>query len=211
MQNYDAPSVKKLYIGKSGTGKTTLAWQHFTETKARFKFIYDHKAMEFSRRYKIQPCFTLDDMNKILKQGQGTICFVPSKMFPGDSERGFEVFCNFVFNVSEHITGVKLLLVDELQKLVGSFSRPKPLLTICDIGRTYEIYCYFIASASNTIHNLVRGQITECYAFKHSGDTEWEEKEGFIGNELRELRKGEYQWRDLDKGSDTVKGGNPIE
>jgi hypothetical protein len=198
-----------MSIGKSGSGKTTLIWKLFTERKARFKFIYDHKAMEFSRRYKIKPCFTLQDMMEIIKQGQGTICFVPMKMFPGQSELGFEVFCNFVFSVSEHIAGVKLLLVDELQNVVGSYARPKPLLIVCDTGRTFQIDCYFIAAASNAIHNLVRKQVTELYCFNNAGDIVWETGTcGFDEQQIRTLRKGEWLHRNLDIGSDILPGGN---
>jgi len=199
-QVYDWPSTKVLSIGKSGSGKTTLAWKLFLERKARFKFIYDHKAMEFSRRYGLRTCFTQDDMFKVLKQGQGTICYSPMKQFPGRAEEGFEVFCKFVFNVSEKIKGVKLLLADELQRLQGTNSRPEALMEICDIGRTFQIDCYFIASASNTIHNLVKGQITEAYCFLHGpgANCDWEKDFGFEENALFRLRKGLWHWRHED-------------
>lgn len=206
MQDYDHPSFKLISIGASGTGKTSLIWDSFFKRQARFKFIYDHKAMEFSRRYKIKPCFTVEDMMRVIEQGHGMICFSPAKMFPGEPERGFEVFCNFVFNISEHISGLKLFLCDELQRLVGTNAKPKPLLTICDIGRTYQIDCYFIASAANTIHNLVKGQITQVYCFKHKGDCEWEVSQGFSEDAIKQLKKGEWCWMDIDTG-ETKTGG----
>jgi GTPase SAR1 family protein len=209
MQKYDAKSVKLLFIGKSGSGKTTLAWKLFLQRKARLKFIYDHKAMEFSLRYGIPPCFTKEEMVEAIKSGRQIICFCPMKTFPGEPERGFEVFCKFVFNISEVVPGVILLMADELQRLVGIYARPKPLLNICDIGRTYEIECYFIASASNTIHNLVRGQITEVYCFTHSGDCKWEVENGFDETAIRTIKKGVYVRRNIDTG-ETDTGGNPI-
>src|SRR4051812_816646 len=66
MQDYDWKSHKEIHIGASGSGKTFLAWERFSQEKARFKFIFDHKAMEFSRRYGVKPCFTKDEMLAII-------------------------------------------------------------------------------------------------------------------------------------------------
>lgn len=206
VQVYDWKSCKKIYLGKSGCGKTTLFWKHFMREKARLKFLFDHKAMEFSLRFKQTPIFDADGLLEATERG-GVVCFSPSKMFPGEPEKGFEFFCEFVFAVSEKIKGRKLFVADELQKLVGTRSQPKPLLQICDIGRTYQIDCFFMASASNALHNLVLNQITECFAFQHGGKNscEWENIFGFDSDEICNLQRGEYIWRS-DTG-ETHKGG----
>lgn len=215
IQVYNWPSTKKLYVGKSGCGKTTLFWEHFLGERARVKFIFDHKAMEFSLRFGNRPIFDADDLMDATERG-GTVCFSPAKMFPGEPVRGFEFFCEFVFAACEKIRGRKLLVVDELQKLVTTKSQPKPLLQICDIGRTFQIDCFFMASASNAIHNLVLGQVTECFAFMHGGKNscEWETDFGFNAGEIscwdekenpNGLKKGEYIWRN-DAG-ETRRGG----
>jgi hypothetical protein len=212
-QDYDWPECKKLYIGASGCGKTTLCWEHaFKKEKARVKFIFDHKAMEFSRRYlHTLPVFWPDEMDKLVAQG-GTVCFSPSKMFPGRPDEGFDYFCEYVFEASQLFRGRKLLICDELQKLVGTSSKPDQLVNICDIGRTFQIDCFFIASASNAIHNLVLGQMTEAYCFRHGHDRacQWEVDNNFDKEELLALKKGMWLWRNLYKGGDTKRGGKEI-
>jgi len=211
-QVYDWKAWRKLYVGKSGSGKTTLFWEHFNKEKARIKFLYDHKAMEFCLRYKCKPVFEpqglMDRVSQVIERERGGIvAFVPSKMFPGEPEAGFEFFCEFVFAISETFKGRKLIGIDEVHRLVGTASKPKPLLTICDIGRTYQMDCFFMASACNTIHNLVLHQMTEIYAFMQGTKNacDFLEEKGFNREALLSLKRGEYHWCD-DTGQ-TATGG----
>lgn len=207
-QDYSHPAFKRLYVGASGSGKTSLFWQHFTRERARVKFLYDHKAMEFCNRYDLQPCFDAASlMNRLgaalaTRNGIGGIVpFVPSRMFPGDTERGFEFWCEWVFAVCETFKGRKLVGADELHLLVDTAAKPGPLLTICDVGRTYQMDCFFIASAYNAIHNRVKNQITEVFAFTAGIENAVDglDKRGFNLDELMALKRGEWRWRD-DKG-----------
>lgn len=201
VQDYSWRSTKKLYVGCSGSGKTTLFFQHASREKARVKFWYDHKAMEFSQRFGLKPLFEADELMEQTIKG-GNVCFVPSRMFPGKPDEGFAFFCDFVFSVSEQFKGRKLLCADELQRLVGTNSKPDTLLTLCDVGRTYQIDCFFIASSANTIHNLVRHQITEVFAFRQGtkNAVEWLEEKGFDPEKLQTLKNGEWLQRNLDTG-----------
>lgn len=213
VQVYHWPSCKKLYVGKSGCGKTSLFWKHLQAEKARVRFIYDHKAMEFSLRYlKRKPCFDWDEFidataRAVEGKGNSTVAFCPSELYSGEPDKGFEDFCTLIFELCGKFRGRKIIVADELQKLVGTRSQPKPLLTVCDVGRTHQMDCFFMASASNALHNLVLGQITECYAFLHGNKNscEWETIFGYEPEELLLLKKGEYIWRS-DTG-EARKGG----
>ena len=210
-QRYDWPSYKVIYAGKSGCGKTTKCWNDFSEIEnARVKVIYDHKAMEFCRRYKLQPIFSEAAFYEAVVKG-GIVPFVPSQMFPGDAETGFQWLCEVMFKLCEEFPGRKLFLADELQKLVSTKAEPRALLGLCDIGQTYQIDCFFLTSASNGIHNRVLGQITECFAFQHGNDNacNWENDFGFNNEELFGLKKGEWLWRN-DSGK-TDKGGKSFQ
>ena len=176
-QDYDWEKCQKLYAGISGTGKTSLMWRHFTQEKARVKFLFDHKEMEFSRRYIMPkggplPAFTADELMErtekaVLENRGGIVAYSPMKEFPGRRDEAFEMFCEWLFAICATFKGRKLFGCDELQAMVDERSKPEPLLVIGDEGRTYQIDCFFITSASNAIHNRVRGQFTEAFCFFH--------------------------------------------
>jgi hypothetical protein len=206
VQNYAHTSDKRLITGTSGSGKTTLFEKLITKEKARVKFIYDHQG-EYAHRFKVKAVSDPEALANAASAG-GLICFDPLPMFPGQSAEGFEAFCQFVFQACEVIRGRKIFCCDELQKLTSNRDEPADLLAILDTGRRYQLDCFFISQAPNRIHNGIRNQLTQIYTFRQSDQNAiaYLKDNGFDENEIRNLAKFKYLWRNLDTG-ETATGG----
>jgi hypothetical protein len=200
-ENYDWPAKKVLYAGRSGTGKTTLLEKQVRKEKARWKFVYDHKHGEFSKRFGVKPCFTPEELCEQASKG-GWVVFDPIQLYKGRVEEGFSFFCDFVFCLCEQFKGRKLFICDELQKLLDTHNEPDELVIILDTGPVYQIDCYMVTNAINGIHNRVLNQITEVYAFAQGSknSAEWLAEKGFDRETVLNLPKFKYQWRNLDTG-----------
>lgn len=209
---WDWPSKKVLITGNSGTGKTTLLEKLVRKERARWKFVYDHKHGEFCKKFGATPCYYPEELDQALTRS-GYIVFDPAKSFPGKPEAGFDFYCDFVYSVSERFKGKKSFVCDELQKLLDTRNEPDQLLKVLDMGRVYQIDCFMITNATNGIHNRVRNQITEVYAFTQGDENsvKWLKSKGFNSEELLTLEKFRYQWRNLDTGEFRADPKAPVE
>lgn len=207
LQKDDHPSLKVLYTGMSGTGKTTLAQKRIAKEKARWKFIFDHKNGEFARRYGYQSVYTGDEILQATAKG-GVVCFDPIREWHGRFPAAFKFWCEYVFTACRELQGRKLFIVDELQRVQTTNKEPEELLSICDVGRTFQIDCFFISSAPNAIHNRVRGQLTETFAFRlvEKNSLKFLEENNFDPEKIRTLPNGCYHFRNFDT-SEAKEGG----
>ncbi len=215
VQVFSHPSKKVLVTGVSGTGKTTLFEKLIRREKARWKFVFDHQG-EFSARFGKRPATTIEELCE-QTTAAGYVVFDPVKfqneILPTGERRGlpgaFAFFCDFVFAMSETMKGRKILVCDELQKLVTNTKTPDELLCILDTGRRYQLDFYGISQAPNLIHNAIRNQITEIYTFRQcdKNAVNFLADNGFNENEIRNLPRFEYLWRNLGTGEDNFKGG----
>lgn len=215
VQVFNHPSKKVLVTGVSGTGKTTLFEKLIRKEKARWKFIFDHQG-EFQARFGHKAAA---DVEKLCAQtaAGGYVIFDPVQLAnePGaDGERrglpgAFAFFCDFVFAMSERMKGRKLICCDELQKLVTVTKSPDELLCILDTGRRYQLDFFGISQAPNLIHNAIRNQITEIYAFRQADKNavQFLIDNGFNENEIRNLERFAFLWRNLATGEDNFGGG----
>lgn len=190
-----------MLTGNSGSGKTTLLESMVRKERARWKFVYDHKHGEFCKRFGAEPCFDGEDLTERLEKG-GYVVFDPIHLFKGRPEEGFAFFCKWVFAICEQSKGRKLFICDELQKLLDTRNDPDELLVILDTGRVYQIDCFMVTNASNGIHNRVRQQITEVYAFKQGDKNacEWLEQKGFDRETLLTMPNFKFICKNLDTG-----------
>jgi len=208
IQKFDHPANRRLITGVSGTGKTTLFLDQITNARARLKFVFDHQG-EFSRKLKIRACTTPEQIIQKAEAG-GWILFDPLDMANETNAEGkrrgivtsFEFFAGLSFAICEQIKGRKLFICDELQKLTSTKKEPEELLAILDTGRRWQIDFYGISQSPNRIHNAIRNQLTHITTFRQSDANAviYLAENGFEAEEIRNLRKGEYIWRDLDSG-----------
>lgn len=199
VQKQDAPSVKVAIPGVSGVGKSTLFEKLIRKEKARHIFVFDHKDGDLSRRFGAKPCYTPEELMDAVERG-GFIIFNPGHMFPGEPEKGFAFFCEWVWAVGKLIKGKKIFCGDELDDLLDD---RKPFCVILDQGRTFEFVCIFICQSMNALHNQVRKQFTEIFAFRQ-GDargTVWLVEKGFDEETLLKLENGLWIYKNMNTGS----------
>lgn len=203
-QKQNHPSIKVAIPGVSGVGKSTLFEKLIRRENARWIFVFDHKDGDLARRFKVRPCFTVEELESATARG-GFVIFNPGALFPGEPERGFDFFCRWIFSIKAACPGKKIIASDELDNLVDDH---KSLCVILDQGRTFQMDCFFICQSMNALHNQVRKQFTEVFAFRQ-GDTNgcgWLVGKGFNEDELLNLKNGEWIYRNLNTGA-MEKGG----
>jgi hypothetical protein len=214
IQKQDHPSIMLCAVGVSGTGKTTLYEKIVRRAmrSAKWVFFYDHKDGDFSRRFGIAPCLTPDDLLAALEKPGGVVIFNPCEMFPGEAEAGFLWFCKFVWEVGKNLPGVKIVGADELEAICSERCKPRELCKILDMGRTFQFDCYFVAQSMNGLHNQVRKQIKELFAFRQgdANGTRWLMEKGFDGRQLETLKNGVWHYKNFTTG-ETQTGGKAFE
>lgn len=199
--NWNHKAVKILITGKSGSGKTTLWLAKLRDSGARWKFVFDPD-LEVVRRLRWPWCNSVEGLTQAVSRGL-PVCYCPAAMFPGQRPQGFAFFCRWVWAVSEHLRGPKLLAVDEVWRYVPA-GRPVPesFQIILDEGRKMEIDLLMIAQRPNRVHDAIRAQLTELCTFHHSDvlPLKWL-KDEFDVEQVRRLKyPGGYISKDLIGG-----------
>jgi hypothetical protein len=186
----------------SGSGKTTYFLNALRDSKAKYKFIFDHEG-EFAQRAKIKAAHTVPEMNAGLTV-DGLCLFDPCYTWPGRTEAAFKFFCDYAFTLSTQLRGQKLFACDELQKLSGSgkYEIPQELTTILETGRRYELDFIGIAQSPNLINTRIRAQMTEIVVFKliDKRALQFVTDCGLDENEIRELKPGKFVALGLNTG-----------
>ena len=208
VQKQNHPSIKVAIPGVSGVGKSTLFEKLIRRENAKWIFIFDHKDGDLSRRFKAKPCYTVEELEAATARG-GFVVFNPGRMYPGEPERGFAFFCEWLFPICKILPGKKIIASDELDNLLDEH---RPLCVILDQGRTFQMDCFFICQSMNGLHNQVRKQFTEIFAFRQ-GDANgviWLKGKGFVEDEVLNLKNGEWIYKNLNTGA-MQKGGSSFE
>jgi energy-coupling factor transporter ATP-binding protein EcfA2 len=208
-QNFDHKSEKILITGASGCGKTSLSMALARKKKARVKFVFDYKAGELAHRMAIAALGEIGAVEQATARG-GWVMFDRVKFFPGEPDKSFELFCEFVLAQIQILPGVKLFFADELQDYTDTSDANKPLalLQLGDIGRSLQLDMILVAQAPNRLHWALRNQVTEIYTFRQNEKNAIEPlaEKGFDPDEIRKLKNGEWLWRNLATG-ETKAGG----
>jgi hypothetical protein len=198
IQDFDHAKCAIGIFGVGGHGKSTLFKKLLDGEKADYWFYYDHQC-EFSARFRMESSYDLQSLSR--QTGTGLVCFDPSRLFPGRSGDGFLFFCDFVFDVSGEVKGRKILVCDEMHKLVFQ-DDPVELVTVMDLGRRRSLDVFCVAQSPNQLHNMAQNQFTEIFTFRQANAncTKHLIDVGFDKKELLTLRPGEYLWRNLTTG-----------
>lgn len=194
------PPSKTLVTGASGRGKSNFYTELILSQKARYKFIFDHEE-ELKYRIGLKAARTVEQLERLVEAG-GLISFCPDKMFPRDSEKGFEWWCEFVYHLSCKLDGRKLFAVDELQKLIGpSFHEMTDgFKGIIETARKRGVDCIFACQGMNVINGRLRNQLTEVvtYGQLDRNSLKWLGDLSFDPEEVKTLGIGEYIWRSME-------------
>jgi hypothetical protein len=207
VQKQDHPSTKVLITAASGAGKSTLFEKLIRREKAKWIFLYDHKDGDLARRFEVKACRTVEELEIAVVRG-GISIFNPGELFPGKPDEGFLFFCEWIWAVKNYLKGKKIFGADELDALVDTHSKPDALCVILDQGRTFQIDCFFICQATNSIHNQVRKQITEIFVMMQDekNGLAWLEEKGFSTDEIKSLKHGEWLYKNKNTGQ-SERGG----
>jgi hypothetical protein len=219
-KNLNHRTVKKFYVGMSGTGKSTLFSKHISAEKARLKFVFDHMG-DFSEKMGLPSVVDFEGVYKAASIG-GWIVFDPIRLassiieFKADGTpvrlgkfRALELFAEVVLEICKIIPGRKLFIMDEIQKIVGSTGQePTELLNLLDTGRHFAVDFFGVSIAPNRVHNVIRGAMTEIYSFRmtESNALKFLTDNGFDETKIRTLKNGKYFYRNVDTG-ETGEGG----
>ena len=205
MRDFDHPAFRQCHFGTSGIGKTT----HFLETlKGQLKLggrttiiIYDHKHGEFAKKLARKPVKSVAALAKALLAG-GYVLFDPTEMFGTKKAEGFEWLCKFIYAVAGDLKGRKVIVADELQMLTDTENEPTALIECMDDARSLKVDVMLIAQGGNTIHNRLKNQFTEIFAFRQADDNgiKFLKGLGFDESTIKNLRPGEWLWKNLNTG-----------
>lgn len=173
---------KRLYVGESGTGKTTMAVKEMRKQDARWYFVYDPES-EFVGRFGgvAVGAAGLDDAVSVGTPG-AWICYDPSldvdhlgqavwqdygvgtKSEPGP----LTFFSAYILALARREQGRKVVFIDELDIRSTNNSYPAELVALVQTGRKFLIDGFFCSSTPNGIHNRVFAHMTELTTFRQS-------------------------------------------
>lgn len=192
----------KLYCGMTGMGKSTLVRSVVASDPAPWKFSFETYKREFPRFCG----WPLAIDRPTLERGTltGRCAFYSAPLFPGDRVEGFNFWIRWVYNVGQTLKGRKLVIIEEIEKTTWHRnSTPAPaFMEMLDEGRAAQFDVISIAQRLSTVNELVRTTVTEITAFHFSdhGQVKWLEEEGFDGQAIKALRRGQFIHRDRERG-----------
>jgi GTPase SAR1 family protein len=201
-------SRKILVTGQSGQGKSTYFARFLSHSFKTFYdkiFVYDHIG-EMAYRLNIAPALSVDDLSR--QWEEGFICYDPAEMFPGETDSGWNFYCEWVFDRCRNNLGMtKLIAVDELQLFSSTAQLSWEQCCVVETGRKYELDFLGISQQMNLVHNRLRNQLTELVSFRQEEQLIIDalEERGFSPEVLRSLKKGEFIGRNFQTG-DTFTG-----
>jgi GTPase SAR1 family protein len=197
---------KVVITGMSGTGKSTFL-HRFVENSFRSIYshvlIFDHQG-EFGYRLGVRGARTVEELDAALETGM--VVFDPSQEFPGDTENGWNFFCEWSFRFAEANlkTGKKLLVCDELQVMASTSEQPFEISLVIETGRRYQLDFAGVSQQLNLLHNRMRNQVTELVAFRQTEKLILDvlEKKGFDIAQVQALLDGHFIWKNFATGED---------
>ena len=154
------PSVT-LICGRSGSGKTTFAARYLLNTPADVRLVFDPDR-EFAALLAQPQAETLTEIDLAVRAGW---CLVdPDGIWP-DRKNAFDRFCTLAWAFSEHISGRKIMVVDEVWQYCDPYKIPETLAHCVQQGRKRGLETVFITQRPQRLNQSLLGQCTELVSF----------------------------------------------
>lgn len=196
MNDAHVPS-KILICGPSGSGKTSLAFRFLCGWRAAWRFVFDHDD-QWTRKLQRPAASTWQDCKRQLAAGRLCI-FNPRPRFGRDRRGAFCWFVRNVFDASERINQVKLLVAEEIGMCTPeSRNELDPEIDdLMTLGRRRELDLIACSQLPNEIHHKIRNQFTHMAAFRFSDPNplRWLEGFGYDPEQIKTLPKFSYLWK----------------
>lgn len=199
-----------VLAGESGSGKTTFALRYLVaETDLTCRYIFDPEG-EFAERLKLTPAENEEEL--ALAVEDGFVIFNPDVMFPGEVEKAFAWFCQWVFASASDLPGEKLLLIDEVWMYCTPNAIPKPLALCIQTGRKRGLSAMFVTQRPNRLNEAITNGTTELVCFRLQGGNALETVEELgasreIVEEVRTLPDGAFVSLNLSRPAEPPKRG----
>ena len=147
----------------TGSGKSTFAFLHLLNTNAACRFIFDDLG-QASARLKIPLCSTREELERAKRTRW--VLFNPHKMFEGELEKGFDWFCDYVFESSRLGRGKKMVFVDEIWRMQNRQKISKSLARLSQMGRSEGIELVTATQEPHRLNSSILGSSTELVCFR---------------------------------------------
>lgn len=192
-QDFTKDNYKRLWLGATGTGKTTHALAELKREirKGRFDyiFIFDPER-QWASRMGCQAADRLDYAVAALEQSGG-VCFDPTGLFQGNTIAAAEWFCEWAWNFSGTIPGDKLIVLDDFPDYLPQSNAKylaHPISRIMGAGRRRGLDVMALARMVTEACPLMRGNFSDYYAFQQPDETCQKNVAGF-GYKLEAVKK----------------------
>ena len=163
MSDYTLPPRSTLIVGMTGSGKSTFALLALENEPAAGRFILDDLG-QASARLRRPLASTAAELEASLAT-RWTL-FNPHRMFPGELDKAFRFFCDWVYHCSCRSPGRKVLLVDEAWRFQTPQGIPRELAMCSQAGRAEGLELMLATQLPHKLHASVTGQATEVVCFK---------------------------------------------
>jgi len=195
--------------GMSRSGKTTLGIRYLLNAPLHYRFIFDPDPGEFNPllgeyedRLKIPACNNLAEMAESLCRGW--VVFYPYQMFPGEVEKAFEWFCQWVFEISLTLPGNKLFLADEVWRYCSPQAIPFHLTRIIKEGGKRRLRTLVNTQEPQRLNGRIVAEMSElvCFRLQLEKALDFVESHGFSRSEVSQLQPLQCVARNLDSGGE---------
>lgn len=196
-------------VGRSGTGKTTLAITQVLGQGHDRVIIADHEG-EFAERLKVPLCDNWDDFYDAVEK-QRVVCLDITEVAPGETLETFDGLAAKVLELARNVFDPKnltvLFVIDEVQKYTSTHAVPVAFKTLVETGRKWGVDTLCISQRPNKIHGDLLEQFTEIFFFqlKNPRSHIFGEYYGVMADEQMALEEGEFLY--LNQRSDRRERG----
>ena len=197
----DHKAERHLIAGASGTGKTTCLVRVIKGSKPQWLFVFDLEE-ELAGELGLVECTSFEEFTDSLVK-QGAVCFNPAVNYAGDIPNVFQMFCEWVLFACDNLTGKKMFVCDEIQKVTDPLKPMEFCGVIMDASRRKQLDSAFGCQATNRIHNGIKGQMTHCYFYTNPvpNAQEFPTHLGVPESELRTLAEFEFIYAETRTGA----------